>query len=134
MEAEGEASEESHRLGVRISGRGRAAMQMLGKDSRLLGIGGEEEGDAVVDGEDTRAVLAGEGGLRCGGDADAGAFFGGGPAEGLVGVRAAEFGKELVDPGGVGSGEHVGSTAAGRGGCKGRWGLMGKGVVVGVGG
>lgn len=63
MEAEGEASEEGHGLRVRIGGRGRAAMRMLGKDGRLLGVGGEEEGDAVVDGEDTGAVLAGEGGF-----------------------------------------------------------------------
>jgi hypothetical protein len=38
-------------------------MRMLGKDGRLLGIGWEEEGDAVVDGEDAGAVLAGEGGF-----------------------------------------------------------------------
>ncbi len=80
-----------------------------------MGIGGEEEGDAVVDGEDARAVLAGEGGLGCRGDSDAGAFFGGGPAEGLVGVRAAELGEEAVDPGGVGGGGHVGEYSSGAG-------------------
>lgn len=80
-----------------------------------MGIGGEEEGDAVVDGEDARAVLAGEGGLGCRGDSDAGAFFGGGPAEGLVGVRAAEFGEEAVDPGGVGGGGHEGEYSSGAG-------------------
>ena len=115
MEAEGETSEKGHGLRVRIGGRGRAAMRMLGKDSRLLGVGREEEGDAVVDGEDTRAVLAGEGGLGCGGDSGAGAFFGGGPAEGLVGVRAAELGEELVDPGGVGGFGHGGEYSSGAG-------------------
>jgi hypothetical protein len=63
MEAEGETSEKCHGLRVRISGRGRAAMRMLCKGGRLLGVGWEEEGDAIVDGEDAGAVLAGEGGF-----------------------------------------------------------------------
>ena len=50
---------------------------MLWKGGLLLGVGWEEEGDAVVDGEDAGAVLAGEGGFWRGGDADAGALFGG---------------------------------------------------------
>ncbi len=63
MEAERETSEKCHGLRVRISGRGRAAMRMLCKGGRLLGVGWEEEGDAIVDGEDAGAVLAGEGGF-----------------------------------------------------------------------
>jgi hypothetical protein len=38
-------------------------MRMLCKVGLLLGVGWEEEGDSVVDGEDAGAVLAGEGGF-----------------------------------------------------------------------
>ena len=53
--------------------------------------------------------MTAEGCLGGGGDARAGAFFWGGPAEGLMGVRATEFGKEGFDPLGVNGSRHEGN-------------------------
>lgn len=107
-------------------------MRMLGKDSPLLGVAGKQERDSIVDGEDSGAILAGKGCFQGRWDSNASTLFRGGPAEGLVRVRATELGKEAVDPGGVRCCGHDRSTAAGWGGCKERWGLMSAGVVVGV--
>jgi hypothetical protein len=91
---------------------------MLGK-VRLILRGGEEDGNAVVDGKHSGAVLTGERGFEGWRDAGAGALLGGGPAERLMGVRTAELGEESFDPGGVRCGGHEWTFARGGGRVKG---------------
>ena len=94
----------------------------LGKMRLILRCSGEQDGNAVVDGKDPGAILPGERSLHGGRDASARAFFRRGPAQGLVGVRAAELGQESFDPGGIGGSSHAGTFASRRGGVKGEGG------------